>query len=71
MRKDFDDDVVGDVVGDMMIVGVLYYQDRPQSQKIYASSQDLLVELAKERKNELITESPLIYKSDGWSLRIF
>lgn len=66
-----DDDAGGIVVGAFCITGRLYYQDRPQSQQFYATTEDKLRAMAADRKSRLISENPLIYRTDEWTLRIY
>lgn len=70
ISKDFDDDVNGLIVGDVVMTGILYYQERPQSQQFYAKDRDSLLKIAMDRKKELIQENPLIYSTDEWTMRI-
>ncbi len=65
------DDVKGEIIGEIMLVGQLYYQDRPQGGRLYANTTGELLNMAKDRKRELINENPMIYRTDEWTLRIY
>lgn len=69
-RASQDDDTSGVIVGAYNLVGQLYYQDRPQSQQFYATTEQELQTMAADRKQELLTGNPDIYRTDGWDLRI-
>lgn len=71
VRASADDDTNGVIVGGFALAGRLYYQGRPQSQQLYAATDEGLQEMAMNRKAELMAENPEIYRIDGWELRIF
>lgn len=70
VRASADDDTNGVIVGAYNLVGRLYYQGRPQSQQFYATTDEELQTMAADRKRELLTDNPEIYRIDGWELRI-
>ena len=71
VRASADDDTNGVIVGGFVSVGRLYYQDRPQSQQFYATTEQELQAMAADRKRELLTDNPEIYRTGSWELRIF
>ena len=70
VRASADDDTNGVIVGGFVSVGRLYYEGRPQSQQFYATNEQDLQAMAADRKRELLTDNPDIYRTDGWDLRI-
>lgn len=69
------DDVRGTVIGDIMITGVLMYEDRPQSENITAKTEDDILTLAKKKKDKIINELGLIfnytYPEQKWWVKIY
>ena len=70
-RASQDEDTSGVIVGGFVSVGRLYYEGRPQSQQFYAANEEELQTVAADRKQELLTDNPEIYKTGSWELRIF
>lgn len=70
-RASQDEDTSGVIVGAYNLAGQLYYQDRPQSQQFYATTEQELQTTAADRKRELLTDNPEIYRTGCWELRIF
>lgn len=70
-RASQDEDTSGVIVGAYNLAGQLYYQDRPQSQQFYATTDQELQTMAADRKRELLADNPEIYKADGWELRVY
>lgn len=72
---DFTDDVSGQVIGTMYLVGRLYYEGRPQGRKLYATTESDLLAQAHELKAKLRADCGealiFIYPLDAWELRIF
>lgn len=66
-----DEDTSSVIVGAYNLAGQLYYQDRPQSQQFYATTEQELQAMAADRKQELLTDNPEIYRTGSWELRIF
>ena len=71
VRASADDDTNGVIVGGFVSVGRLYYEGRPQSQQFYATNEEELQAVAADRKRELLTDNPEIYRTGSWELRIF
>lgn len=69
------DDVGGTVIGDIMMTGVLMYEDRPQSQNISAKTEDDILDIAKKKKNKIANDLgsvfKLIYPRNKWWVKIY
>ena len=69
------DDVRGTVIGEIMMAGVLMYEDRPQSQNIIAKTEDDILTLANNKKNEIINDLGVVfncvYPRQKWWVKIY
>lgn len=65
----------GIIIGGDYVVGQLYFDGRPQGGKMYAPSEEELMECARHCKASLMQEfagSPCyLYQGDKWELRIY
>jgi hypothetical protein len=64
----------GVIVGGNYVSGQVYFDGRPQGDKLYANSEEELVQLAQQRIKSLTDEFSgwpcYLYKGDKWELRI-
>lgn len=69
-----DDDITGQIVGDMLSVGYLAYEGRKQRNTIYAANEKELKEKADGLRAEIVADMgevfSMIYPSDNWRLII-
>jgi hypothetical protein len=72
-----EDDVNGNIVGDVMLIGALFYGDKKASYKsFYATTQDELESMANSLKQSMLDENKeiksFLWPDDTlWNLRIY
>lgn len=69
------EDVRGTVIGDILLSGVLMYEDRPQTQNITAKTEKDLVVIAKKKKDRIELELGFLfsqtYPQQNWWVKIY
>lgn len=69
------EDVRGTVIGDIMVTGVLMYEDRAQSGNITAKTEDDILTIAKDKKDKISKDLGLIfnytYPEQKWWVKIY
>ena len=69
-----EDDVCGQIIGDILSVGFLSYEGRKQGQTLYADNEVELKKKAEQLKSEIINDMGeafrMIYPGDNWKLVI-
>lgn len=70
-----EDDVSGEIVGGLYVVGALFYDGKKQSKYFYASTEESLKSQSEEfvsgKKSEFGELFKSIWPRDSWELRIF
>lgn len=66
-----DDDVCGEIVGEIKIKAGLFYGGRRQGKDVYVVNEVDAIALLEARMHSLLVENPLIYRERGcsWEIR--
>lgn len=65
------DDVNGEVIGDILKRGKLFYDGRQQGRDFYAPNDAELIAKGAELKDKLLSSMPFIYPEKLWEIRIY